>query len=86
MECNTEKGIVFDLGSLYGEMSKLSDSRDARGIRYQMVDILTYMLIAKLCGEDRPSGMAEWVLHRIDLLTAALQIERKSAPLSSASE
>jgi hypothetical protein len=72
MECNTEKGIVFDLGSLYAEMSKLSDRRDARGICYQLVNLLTYMLIAKLCGEDRPSGIAEWVQHRIDLLTTAL--------------
>ena len=80
MECNTEKGIVFDMGSLYAEMSKLSDRRDARGIRYRLVDILTYMLIAKLCGQDRPSGIAEWVLDRIDLLTTALQIEPKSAP------
>ena len=80
MECNTEEGFVFDMGSLYAEMSKLSDSRDARGIRYRLVDILTYMLMAKLCGEDRPSGMAEWVMHRIDRLTTALQIERKSAP------
>jgi len=80
MESNTEKGIVIDLGSLYAEMGKLTDRRDARGIRYQLVDVLAYMVIAKLCGEDRPSGMAEWVLHRIDLLTGALQIERKSAP------
>jgi len=61
-------------------MSKLTDCRDARGIRYQLVDLLAFMVMAKLCGEDRPSGMAEWVLHRIDLLTGALQIERKSAP------
>lgn len=80
MESNTEKGIVIDLGSLYAEMSKLTDNRDARGIRYQLVDVLAYMVMAKLCGEDRPSGMAEWVLHRIDLWSGALQIKRKSAP------
>lgn len=38
------------------------------------------MVMAKLCGEDRPSGIAEWVLHRIEWLTTALQIERQSAP------
>ncbi len=80
MECNTERAVVFDLGSLYAEMSKLTERRDARGIRYQLVDVLAFMVIAKLCGEDLPSGMAEWVLHRIDLLTTALQIEHMSAP------
>ena len=80
MKSNTESAIVIDLGSLYTELSKLSDCRDARGVRYELVNILTFMLMAKLCGEDRPSGMAEWIMHRIDLLTTALQIERKSAP------
>jgi predicted transposase YbfD/YdcC len=80
MKSNTEEAIVFDLGSLYAELSQLTDNRDARGLRYQLVDLLAFMVIAKLCGEDRPSGMAEWVQHRIDLLTTALQIERKSAP------
>ncbi len=80
MESNTTEGVVFDLGSLYAEMSQLTDRRNARGIRYQLGNVLAFMLIAKLCGEDRPSGIAEWVLHRIDLLTTALQIERQSAP------
>ena len=80
MKSNTEEEVVFDMGSLYAEMNKLTDNRDVRGIRYQLVDLLTYMVMAKLCGEDRPSGIAEWVMHRIDLLTTALQIKRKSAP------
>jgi len=80
MESNTEGEVVIDMGSLYAEMSKLSDKRDARGIRYQLVNLLAFMVMAKLCGEDRPSGMAEWVAHRIDLLTTALQIKRQSAP------
>ena len=80
MKSNTEAGKVFDVGSLYAELSKLTDSRDLRGIRYQLVNILVFMILAKLCGEDRPSGIAEWVMHRIDLLTTAMQIKRKSAP------
>ena len=52
MECNIEREVVIDLGSLYAEMSGLTDNRDARGIRYQLVDILAFMVIAKLCGEN----------------------------------
>lgn len=55
MESNTAGAVVFDLESLYAEMSQLTDSRKARGIRYQLVNILAFILIAKLCGEDRPS-------------------------------
>lgn len=80
MKSNTKTGNVFDVGSLYAELSKLTDKRDARGIRYQLVDILVFMVLAKLCGEDRPSGIAEWVAHRIEMLVETLQIERKSAP------
>lgn len=80
MESNTKPGFVFDLGSLYAELSKLTDLRRARGLRYQLPNILIFMVIAKLCGEDHPSGIADWVAHRIDQLTAVFQIERKSAP------
>ena len=80
MKSNTKAGNVFDVGSLYAELSKLTDQRDARGIRYQLVNILVFIILAKLCGEDRPSGIAEWVAHRIEMLVEALQIERKSAP------
>lgn len=37
MECNTEKGAIIDLGSLYAELSQLSDNRDVRGVRYKLV-------------------------------------------------
>jgi len=59
MKSNTEKAVVFELGSLYAELSQLTDKRDARGIRYQVVNLLAFMVIVKLCGEDRPSGIAE---------------------------
>ncbi len=83
MESNIKEGRGFDLGSLCAEMSKLTAQRDERGIRYQLVNLLGFIVMAKLCGENRPSGIAEWVSHRIDLLTTALQIERKSAPHDS---
>ncbi len=80
MECNIEDGMRFDLGSLSARFQGLTDQRAARGLRYQLENLLTFMVLAKLCGEDRPSGIAEWVAHRIDKITAALRIERKSAP------
>ena len=62
MESNT--GQVLDLGSLYQRFAGLKDKRKAKGKRYALATILVGMFLAKLCGEDKPSGMAEWVALR----------------------
>jgi predicted transposase YbfD/YdcC len=80
MECNTETGFVFDIGSLYAQFQQLTDSRDARGLRYPLEVVLTLAVLGKLCGEDRPSGIAEWAEHRAALLVEALGLERESMP------
>jgi predicted transposase YbfD/YdcC len=38
------------------------------------------MVLAKLCGEDNPSGMAEWAQHGLELLCEALKLERRRMP------
>ena len=55
MECITE--VVFDVGSLYAHFREMKDTRQARGVRYQLVTILVMMVIAKLCGEIRRVGL-----------------------------
>ncbi len=54
------KDQVIDLGSLYKKLSELSDSRKARGMRYCLPVILVLLVLAKLSGEDTPSGITEW--------------------------
>jgi predicted transposase YbfD/YdcC len=78
MECNTE--VVFDVGSLYAHFREMKDTRQARGVRYQLVTILVMMVIAKLCGEDTPSGIADWVRHRAEQLIEILNLKRKTMP------
>jgi len=80
MECNTEVGFVIDIGSLYERFQRLTDSRDARGLRYPLEMVLTLVVLGKLCGEDRPSGIAEWATHRARLLVEALELGRESMP------
>jgi hypothetical protein len=41
---------VFDVGSLMGYLEQLTDPRDARGVRYRLVDLLTLLIWAKLGG------------------------------------
>jgi len=80
MESNTESGRVFDVGSLYALFCELEDKRKARGKRYLLATILTLLVLAKLCGEDKPSGIAEWAKHRTELLCEILRLERKAMP------
>lgn len=47
-------GTVFDLDGLYAEFDELNDKRKARGKRYRLALVLLLIVLAKLCGEDRP--------------------------------
>ena len=78
MECITE--VVFDVGSLYACFQEMKDKRKARGLRYPLVVILVMMVMAKLCGEDTPSGIADWVKHRSEQFVDMLKLKRKTMP------
>jgi hypothetical protein len=56
-------GILYDLGSVYEGLSKITDKRKARGKVYRLETILMIIVMAKLSGEDKPSGIAEWGKH-----------------------
>ena len=53
--------FVVDWGSLYDFLTRLEDRRDPRGVRYPLAWVLTMALLAKLAGENRLTGIAEWV-------------------------
>lgn len=90
MKCNTSKaitltekqnvGFVFDLGSLFSYLIRLKDSRKPRGKRYSLSTVLVLMILAKLSGQDKPSGIADWVQNRSDQLANALELKRKEMP------
>jgi hypothetical protein len=60
-------GFAFDLESLYAYLLKVKDPRKAKGKRYSLSSLLILMVLAKLAGEDKPSGIAEWISHRKEL-------------------
>lgn len=72
--------MVVEMGSLYLYFDQLEDQRDPRGVRYDLADVLTLVVLAKLAGEDGPKGMAEWLSHRADELVRALGLPRASMP------
>jgi predicted transposase YbfD/YdcC len=83
MECNTQGGLVFDVGSIYAHFQTLSDKRKRRGLRYSLALILVIIMLAKTCGESHPSGIAEWAKHRTGMLVELLKLKRKAMPADS---
>jgi predicted transposase YbfD/YdcC len=80
MESNTQNGLVFEIGSLYAHFRTLSDGRKRKGLRYELALLLLLIVLAKMCGEDRPSGIAEWAKHRAGMLGEMLRLKRKGMP------
>src|SRR5437899_2392964 len=70
--------LVFDVSGLWRCLASLTDGRCARGKRYAL--LLVLVVLAKLSGEDRPSGVADWVRHRRALLERALGLALPRAP------
>jgi predicted transposase YbfD/YdcC len=76
----TPETLVFDIGSFAAHLARLTDTRHRRGIRYALGGILVLIALAKLAGADHPSGIADWVHHRTNVLRAALRIRRPRLP------
>ena len=73
-------GVVFDVGALIQQLCSLTDRRQARGKRYPLPILLTIILFAKICGQNKPTGMAEWVKLRREQLVSAFDLKRTTVP------
>ena len=72
--------VVFDVRRLWRRLAALPDRRQQRGKRYALPVVLLLIVLAKLSGEDRPSGIADWVQHRRARLAQALGLPLARAP------
>lgn len=73
-------GVVFDVDSLYAEFNGLVDRRERRGRRYSLGTVLLLIVLAKMCGEDRPYGIAQWVGARTAELREILGVRGRRLP------
>ena len=90
MESNTQdpqnegnakpKGMIFDISSLYAYLLRLHDRRKHRGIRYNLAMILVVLILAKLCGQDKPYAIADWAQNRSKFLVEVLRLKRSRLP------
>ena len=72
-----EPGFVLDMDSLAGYFERLHDGRCARGKRYRLAHICILATLAKLSGEDRPSGIAQWAQLRHPVLGPLLGLPKR---------
>ena len=73
-------GIIYDLKSLFAFLLRVTYPRHARGKQYPLELLLVLILLAKLCGENTPTGIADWVTYRIDALVVMKLLPRNKAP------
>jgi predicted transposase YbfD/YdcC len=58
-------------------LKRVKDGRKRRGIRYSLEIVLTLFILAKLCGENKVYGIADWVQLRSEYLIEALDLKLK---------
>jgi predicted transposase YbfD/YdcC len=80
LEANDTDVIAFDLADLAACLNKLTDTRDKRGKIYPLGMLLTMIILAKLAGEDKPSGIAEWIRLRRDAFVTIFNCKHQRMP------
>ena len=73
-------GIIFDIGALGRHLEELTDTRGAQGKVYPLARILTWVLLARLCGENTPHGIFEWVRLRQEVLVRLFNCKHVRTP------
>jgi predicted transposase YbfD/YdcC len=68
---------IIHIGQLLSYLGRVKDGRKRRGIRYRLEIILALFILAKLCGENKVYGIAEWVQLRSEYLIGALDLKLK---------
>jgi predicted transposase YbfD/YdcC len=56
--------LLPNLNDLLIRLQQVTDRRCRKGLRYQLPWLLLLIVLAKLAGEDRPSGIADWIAGR----------------------
>jgi len=76
----SETGVIYESGSIYARLLKLTDLRKARGKRYSLEALLMIVLLAKLSGQDRPVEIADWAKNNQERLVGLLKLKRDKMP------
>jgi predicted transposase YbfD/YdcC len=79
-EKENENGLRYDIESLYAYFQRVFDARRRRGVRYSLATLLVVIFLAKLSGEDRPTGIADWGKARSEQIVEGLHLSYGHMP------
>jgi predicted transposase YbfD/YdcC len=80
LEAADTDAIVFDVGELATYLEQMHDSRDSRGKIYPLGVLLAAIILAKLAGEDKLSGITEWIRLRCGVLVELFNLKHQRMP------
>lgn len=80
IEVEENEGRLLNIGELFVALEQVNDKRRARGKRYTVGILLIVIILAKLCGEDTPYGIAEWAKLRGKQLQELFGYHRRVNP------
>ena len=73
---------IIDLRHLMMYLKKVKDGRKKRGLRYPLEIILVLFILAKLCGQNKIYGIADWVQQQSEYLIGAMGLKRSTQRLA----
>lgn len=74
------EAIAFDVAHLAAYLGRIPDPRHKQGKVYPLGMILALILLAKLAGEDKPSGITEWIRLRCDEFVRLFDFKHQRMP------
>lgn len=80
LEGALSEGAIFDVNELVEHLQHITDQRSRRGIRYSLSFLMSVIVLAKLCGQNKPTAIAEWAKLRCKELVNAFKCERETVP------
>jgi len=80
LEAKNTDAVVFDIKDLESRFQQLTDTRDPRGKIYPLSMVLSMVVLAKLAGEDKPSGITEWIRLRCDSFVKLFNFKHRRMP------
>lgn len=80
IEVENDAGRLLNIGELYAVLEQVHDKRQEKGKRYTIGILLIVVILAKLCGENSPYGIAEWAKMRAGELQKLFSYHRRVSP------
>jgi predicted transposase YbfD/YdcC len=68
---------IINVEHLLEYLKRVKDGRKRRGVRYRLEVILALFILAKLCGENKVYGIADWAQQRSGYLIEAMGLKLK---------